>query len=179
MKLKNICVLEYSKMINVIEYDTILKHLKPCNKFNNKEIDIMQHPYSTIKYIQKIFTKNNLTFDDICEIFITLYEISKDDFYNAGVVEFYQCNAYIKQQFELIAKNENILNQSANFDLNKWKASGGERLNAFDIIGLQSIAERYGIYIFDLANKPYSEIFYLQSMLKVYDEVNFNYNKND
>jgi hypothetical protein len=179
MKLKNISVLEYSQMKNVLEYDTILKHLKPCNKFKDKEIDIMQQPYSTIKYIQKIFRKNNLTFDDICEIFITLYEITKDDFYNVGVVEFYKCNAYIKQEFELIAKNENILNQSAKFDLNKWKVSGGDRLNAFDIIGLQSISERYGLYPFDLANKPYSEIFYLQSMLKVYDEVNFNYNKND
>ena len=179
MDLKDYSVLEYSQMKDVYLIDSLFKHLKPCNKFKDKEIDIMQLPYSTIKYIQKIFTKNNLTFDDICEIFITLYEIKKDDFYNAGVVEFYQCNAYIKQQFELIAKNENILNQSANFDLGKWKASGGERLNAFDLVGLQSIAERYGIYIFDLANKPYSEIFYLQSMLKVYDEVNFNYNKND
>lgn len=179
MKLKNVSVLEYSQMKNVLEYDNILKYLKPSNKFNGKEIDIMQLPYSTIKYIQKLFTKNNLTFDNICEIFITLYEITKDEFYNAGVVEFYQSNAYIKQQFELIAKNESILNQSANFDLSKWKASGGDRLNAFDLVGLQSIAERYGIYPFDLANKPYSDIFYLQNMLKVYDEVNFNYNKND
>lgn len=179
MNLKNIKVEEYFKMKNVYIYDSLLKHLKPCNKFSGVEIEIIQLPYSTIKYIQKIFKKNKLEIVDICNIFLTLFGITKEDFYQANIKEFYQANIYIKQQFELIAKNENILNESINIDISKWKASGADRLNNFDLIGLHSISERYGIYLFDLANKPYQEIFYLQSMLKIYDEVNFNYNKND
>lgn len=179
MKLKDYTILEYSKLNNVFEIDNLLKNLKPKNVFCNKEIDIQHLPYSTIKYIQKIFKKENLVFDDIAEIFVTLFEISKDDFYNAYISEFYPANQYIKNQFELISKNENQLFESSNLDIGKWKVSGGDRLNSFELIGLHSIAERYGLYIFDLANKPYSEIFYIQSMLKIYDEVNFNYNKND
>lgn len=179
MKLKDYTILEYSKLPNVFDLDNLLKNLKPKNIFCNKEINIQHLPYSTIKYVQKIFIKDNLTFNDIAEIFISLFEISKDDFYNAKITEFYSVNRYIKNQFELIAKNENQLFESSNIDKGKWKASGGDRLNSFDLIGLHSIAERYGLYIFDIANKPYSEIFYIQKMLKIYDEVNFNYNKND
>lgn len=179
MKLKDYTILEYSKLHNVFELDNLLKNLKSNNVFCNKEINIQQLPYSTIKYVQKIFRKDNLTFNDIAEIFISLFDISKEDFYNTKISEFYPANKYIKSKFELIAKNENILFESSNLDIGKWKASGGDRLNSFDLIGLHSIAERYGLYIFELANKPYSEIFYIQSMLKIYDEVNFNYNKQE
>ena len=180
MKLKNYTILEYSKFNDVFVIDNLLKNLKEKNTFANKEIDILQLPYSTIKYVQKIFRKENFNFNDIAEIFVILFEINKEEFYNRKITEFYQANNYIKNQFELIAKNETQLANSSTTDIGKWKTSGGDNLEVYsEILGLHSICERYGIYPFDLALKPYSEIFYLQNMLKNYDEVNYKYNKQD
>lgn len=180
MKLRNYTILEYSKIKDVFVIDNLLKNLKEKNTFSNKEIDILQLPYSTIKYVQKIFRKENFNFNDIAEIFVILFEINKEQFYNSKITDFYHANNYITNQFELIAKNETQLANSSNTDIGKWKASGGDNLEFFsEILGLHSICERYGIYPFDLSLKPYSEIFYLQNMLKNYDEVNYKYNKQD
>lgn len=179
MELKNINVLEYSKSKDAIDYENLLKNLKPKNNFNNKEIDILQLPYSTIKYIQKVF--NNLKdFNDICKIFSKVFECTENEFYNENVVNYYASRRYIFETFELISKNENFLTANSKIDVQKWKASGGDNLEQFsEIISLHSICERYGMYPFDISNKPYAEVFYLQCALKTYDEVNFNYNKND
>jgi hypothetical protein len=80
----------------------------------------------------------------------------------------------------LIIENESVLAKGSNVNVTKWQMAGGDRLNQFNnVISLDQLAERYGVYPFELGRKPYSEIFYLISMVKTINEVNYNYSKPD
>ena len=176
LTLKNISVLEYSKLSNDYTY-AILNHVNGVNKFLDIECNIMQMPYTNVKHCMTLLRSIN-SFDTICEVFILVFGVTKDEFYNADVLSYYKARNHIIDTFKLITDNELKLSKGGNTDLGKWQASGGDRLNSYDsVLPLDEIGVRYSIYPFDLGRKPYSEVFYLMAMTKTINEVNYNYNK--
>jgi hypothetical protein len=175
--LENITVLKYSKLKDVTNYDVILKHLNPSNKFVGKQSDFMRLPYSSVKYCLKIINQVN-NWDKVHELFEVVFGCTLDEFNNATVVEFYAARNYIVSQIKTVIENEARLSEGGSVDITKWEQAGGKRLEQFnDFVSLDPLAERYSLYPFELAEKPYSDIFYLQAMVKTLNEVNFNYTK--
>lgn len=179
LNLNKITVHQYIELKDKSQYDLILSHCLQKNSFNGKESDIFQMSYTNVKYCIKLM-RGGSTWGTVSEVFEIVFGCTKDEFLNASIVDYFPARNYIDNSFKMIIDNENNLAKGSNINLTKWQMSGGDRLNQFDnIISLDQLSERYGAYPFDLGRKPYSEIFYLISMVKTINEVNFNYNKPD
>jgi len=91
-------------------------------------------------------------------------------------LDYYRLRNHLINTMKLIQDNENKLAQSGKIDIGKWKMAGGDRLKPFDdLMPLDQLGERYGIYPYDIGRKPYSEVFMLMAGVKTLNEVNYNY----
>lgn len=174
-KLPNITVKQYIKSKQAYKYNGILDHVKGEPLFIGKSCDIMALQYTTVKYcLQQL--SNVKDFDYIAEVFTHVFEVTKDEFYKAPILDYFKARNHINEVFKVIYDNEKRLAQGGNTDVVKWKMAGGERLAQYDtFLPLDQLGERYGCYPPDLGRKPYSEIFYLMAMTKTLNEVNYNY----
>ncbi len=175
LSLKNISVLEYSKLDNNLEYE-VLNHLKPKNKFIGIESNIMQMPYTNVKYCINLLRNIN-DYNAICELFSIVFDIDNNSFWNAPIDNYFEARNFIIETFKLINDNEQKIAKGGNTDVGKWKMAGSDRLNPYnDNLPLDQLGQRYGGNPFDWGRKPYSEVFYLIAMTKTSNEVNYNYN---
>ena len=174
LDLKNITVAEYMELPTTIMYD-ILNHVSGENKFNGKKCNIMNLPYTNVKYC--IFLLQKITnFKTICEVFTEVFGTTEYEFYNALILDFFKARNHIIETFKIITNNEFLISQGGNIDKGKWQMAGSDRLKPYDsVLTLDQLAQRYGGYPFDYGRKPYSEIFYLIAMTKTSNEVNYNY----
>lgn len=179
LNLNKIKVHQYIELQANNEYDIILSHSNQKKSFANKETDILNLPYVDVKYCIDIM-RGSITWEKIAEVFKIVFGCTRDKFFNAEITDYFPARNYIDNTFKLIIENESVLAKKSNVNITKWQMAGGDRLNQFNnVISLDQLAERYGVYPFDLGRKPYSEIFYLISMVKTINEVNFNYSKPD
>lgn len=173
----NIKVKQYLKSKKAFIYDSVLDHLKGDNILNGKRIDVTQISYVNVKYCLSLLNNIN-DFSKLAEIFNIVFEISEDDLMNCDVVSYFKARNYLIETFKIIINNEKKLAQNSSTDLSKWRVAGGDSLNRYsDVLPLDQLAERYGMYPFEIGKKAYSEVFYLMAMTKTLNEVNFNYNK--
>lgn len=176
--MENITVLKYSQLQDVTQYESLLKHLKPGNKFAGVEADIPQLSYTNVKYCRKLLGGLD-NWKVLFELFSIIWGCDQEQFWNENVVNFYHARNYLIEQFKIIDDNEKKLAQGGTVDAGRWSMAGGDRLNSFaDVVQLDQLGERYSLYPFDLGRKPYSEVFYLIALVKTVNEVNYNYNKN-
>ena len=179
LNLNKIKVHQYIVLQPNNEYDLLLSHCNQSKTFLGKESDVLKLPYIDVKYCIDLLS-NSVSWDKIAELFGVVWGCSKEDFFNAEITDYFPARNYIDNTFKLIIENESVLAKGSNVNVTKWQMSGGDRLNQFNnVISLDQLAERYGLYPFELGKKPYSEIFYLISMVKTINEVNYNYNKPD
>ena len=177
LNLNKIKVHQYIGLKPNNEYDVILSHCNQKKSFLNKESDILLMPYIDVKYCIELLS-GQVTWGSISELFQIVFKCSNDEFLNAEITDYFPARNYIDNTFKIIIDNENVLAKGSNVNITKWQMAGGDRLNQFNkTISLDQLAERYGMYPFDLGKKPYSEIFYLISKVKTINEVNFNYSK--
>jgi len=168
-------LLEYFKEADTIEYDFVLKNLKPKNLFLGGAINFNKLSYQDViicfDLISKIESKEALS-----DLFCLAYNVT--DFYSASVEEFFSAKNYLIKSFsELKEKQINLLS-SIDSDSHLWEIAGGKKLNKFnDLMPLVQLGEIYGIFPHDLRQRPYNEIFVLLVLHKEKNEVTNAYSK--
>jgi hypothetical protein len=175
--MKNITVQEFCKLYDAVDYDNILKFQKPKNIFCDKKLDLNKITYLQVRNIFKVIQKGT-TFDELFEMFEIAFGITKFEFYNTKISEYYAARNYLIKFYEETIVKESKLLKSINIDQGAWQSAGGENLNAFsDLMPLVQIGEIYSIYPYDLQHKPYNEILTLLVAHKRRDEINSRYNE--
>lgn len=167
IKLKELVVRE-----DYMKFDSVLHFLKPKNLFCGKESNIDAMPYINVRYCLKLL--NNIEkWENICELFCLCFDIKNSYFWESDIVSYYSARNYILNKFKEIVETEHkMLTPKFDKDSLKWDMAGIKRLEPFsDYIPLDRIGQRYSINPMELGRKPYSEIFYLQCMIKIDNEI--------
>jgi hypothetical protein len=175
--MRNITIEAYAQLKDTTEYDTILKHLHPHNYFADKIANIGELPYTTVAHSFGLIQSMDSWYKMV-ELFTLCYGIDEKTFWNEKIRVYYAAINFLKAEFERLAKAEEKLLHSTNTDSELWERAGGARLKPFGKTSpLDDLACRYGQYPFDLGKKPYNEIIYLLSLVKVKNEVSNEYQK--
>lgn len=172
--MKNITLKEFYKLpiIKQIEYTTVLQHLKAKEHF---KINLSVLTYNEVKSVLKQLRSSN---PDVELIFKTSFKISKTDFLNLSIQNYFELKKYIEEFFVNLANREIKLLESINADVGLWEVAGGQKLNEFsDILPLSQLAKIYGGYPFEYGEKSYLEIIYLLRMNNVQGQVENEFNK--
>lgn len=175
--MKQIKTKDYFKLIDVSEYDVILKHLKPKDNFEGNKLNFSVLTYKDVRSC--IYLLNNLsTVENIEQLFCLAFGIDTDIFWNSKVQEFYACRNYLIKKFKDVQERESKLLQSIGVDSGLWMQAGGKKLDKFsNIMPLIQLGEIYGIYPYDLQYKPYEEILLLLVAHKEKSEVQNEYSR--
>ena len=173
--MKQISLSEYFELENTLEYDFILKNLKPNNLFLGGSINFNKLTYKQViicfDLISKINSKENLS-----ELFKIAFDV--DNFLTASIDEFFFAKNYLLKAFKELKQKQMNLLSSIDSDSALWEAAGGAKLNKFnDLMPLVQLGEIYHLYPYDLINKPYNEIFVLLVLHKEKAEVTEAYSK--
>jgi hypothetical protein len=168
---------EYRSLKNTIEYDSILKHLKPLNSFGGGTIDLNKLTYKDVRSCLHLM-KDLKEWDNIEELFCLAYGIEKVKFWLIGIDEYYSAQNYLIKSFTDLQVREGKLLQSINADAGYWEMAGGSKLNKFsNLMPLVQLGEIYNIYPYDLQDKVYNEILTLLVLHKEKAEVQESYSK--
>jgi hypothetical protein len=149
-----------------------LQHVAPVNSFCGKVADTKTMTYDNVKGVmQKLASLK--TWDDIADVFVTCYGVTKKQFYNGKILDFFRAKNFIIEEFKKIAEVERkLLSSPESVNALLWTEAGGARLNAYKALPpLNQLAKIYGFYPFDLKHKPYEEILILLSLEKTTAEV--------
>ncbi len=170
-------LLEYSKLTDTIQYDAILKHLKPCNKFAGGSIDFNKLTYKDVRSCLHLMKSIN-DWNNAKDLFCLAFQVKEDSFWNVAIDEYYSAQNYLIKTFKELQERETKLLQSINADAGFWEMAGGQKLNKFsNLMPLVQLGEIYHIYPYDLQDKPYNEILTLLVLHKEKAEVNDSYSK--
>ena len=174
--MKKISVKEYSLLQNKLEYDLILTCLKPKNLFVGKTLDTNIITYLEVRSLIKLATTQENNIDKMYQLFNIAFKCSEQEFYDANIEEAFSAKNYIVDFCIKTQEKENKLLKSINVNTALWEQAGGNRLNKFsDLLPLVQLGEIYGIYPFELQNKPYKEILVLLTAHKIKAEVDNKY----
>jgi hypothetical protein len=179
MTIENYILKDFVKLSEEKQNDieSILFALKPINSFNKKVLNVNDMIYINTRVCIKLMTTGR-DWGSLYQLFNLCYDCSENDFYNSKIIDFYHARKYLIQEWQRVIENENkvLKSQIVERDKDKWQRAGINRLNNFsDVIGLDKLGVKYGLYPFDLGRKPYSEILYLQALTKTDNEINYNY----
>lgn len=170
-KIENYTVSDFINKGYGLEYDCVLKHLKPRNKFASKEANIDALKYNEVRVLIKLVNEID-SWDDVCELFCLAFQIEKYDFLNETIQNFYGARNFLFKEIEKIVSRENKLLNDRSVDSELWQNADNGRLKPFsDILPLITLGEKFRIYPFDLGSKPYGEILSLLLAIKKYNEV--------
>lgn len=176
MDIKNITLKEFALSEKQNEYDAILFALRPKNLFCGKSMNVQEMQYIETRRCISLLQKGK-DWNNLADVFSISFGVDKQDFWSAKVVEFYAARNFLVHEWKRVIEIENrFASNIKTKDADKWRRAGVERLNKFsEMIGVERLAQRYSLYPFDLAKKPYGEIFYLLSLTAEDSEVNNNY----
>lgn len=171
MKVRELAVSEYQA-----EYDSVLFALKPKNKFCGKVMDVQDLPFINTRRAFMIL-RNGQDWNSLCDLFCVSFLVKPDQFWDSDIVQYYHARNFLIQEWKRVFDTENrLLADSEPKDADKWRRAGAEKLNKYsDVLPLDKLGQRYGIYPFDLGNKPYSEILYLIALSTEEGRVNYKY----
>lgn len=173
--MRNLNVKQYSRLKDTTAYDAILKHLKPVNLFAGNKANLDRNTYSEVMSTYKLITKLN-NWGDMFELFEVCYKVDIEQFENASIVEYWHSLNYLIGKLTKMQENESKLLQSVDFNAGLWERAGGKRLNPYSVVSpIDTLAEKYGMYPFDLMEKEYKQILILLSLTKIKSEVTAKY----
>jgi hypothetical protein len=170
---------QFTKLEDTIEYDSILFALKPRNEFAGKKMNVNDMAYIDTRFCLSLMRKIQ-AWDDFRKLFCYSFGCTETEFNNENIVNFYHALNYLKIEWQRVVEVESKILKSQIVDDNqaKWQIAGIKNLDPFvDIINLDELGERYGVYPFDLGRKPYSEILSLIVMLKRKNEIYDRFSK--
>ncbi len=159
--MKQINVREFLKLpiSQQIMYTSLLECVKPKPLLSVK---ISELSYNTVKTLFKELTKD---VPNLEMIFTEAFKITKEDYLNLPIQNFFILKKYIDTFFVSLRENEVKLLQSVSADSGLWETAGGRELDEFsDVLPLSQLAKIYGGYPFELGEKNYVEIIYLLRM---------------
>lgn len=168
--MRNLTLEEYISCSEVSEYSP-LQYMKPSESFGKYKSDIENMTYEQVKGVVRTLRKLD-SWNDIKDIFETVYQIDEQQFLNSYVKDFFAAKNFIIEKFKQIVETEYKLLKSINKNYGKWIAAGGERLNRFsDVLPLNQLGKIYGIYPFELKDYKYKEILLLLTIEKEQSEI--------
>ena len=175
--MKNITLKQYTALPDTLQYDAILEHLKPVNRFAGKAMDINNMPYANVKYCIRLLPKVS-DWNGIQQLFEICFDITQHQFWKASVKEYFSAKKFLIAEFERIIAIENKVLASQNTDSHLWQMAGADKLKPYsDTLPLLQLGKHFGQYPFDLGRKPYGEIFSLLAQTKTQNEVESDYQK--
>lgn len=175
--MKPIPLKHYTTLPDTLQYDTILEHLKPKNRFAGKSMDINNMPYANVKYCIRLLPKVD-SWAGICQLFTICFDIKEYKFWNAPVEDYFAAKKFVIAEFECIITTESKVFASQNTDAHLWQMAGSDRLNPYsDTLPLVQLGKLFGQYPYDLGRKPYGEIFSLLAQTKIQNDVEGDYRK--
>lgn len=158
--MRKLTVSQYVKLKNKTEYETVLSHLKAKNA-TGREINFNTLSYINVKKCFDIMSKGT-SYQDMCELFCIAFGIEKEEFWNLNIVDMFYSQKFLIEKFKKLQDKESKLLNSVDEDSGLWHQAGGELLNPFsNLMPLVQLGEIYGVYPYDLQDKPYNEIFVL------------------
>lgn len=168
----NISVKELVTKPDYMRYDSVLHFLNPKNSFFGKVANVESMPYVNVKHCMRLLSSIH-KWENVCELFCICYDIKDITFWSATIKDYYQARNYLLQAFKSIVETElKMLASKFDKDTLKWEMAGIKRLEMFsDYIPLDRLGQRYSINPMELGREPYSEVFYLQCMVKVDNEI--------
>jgi len=159
-------------------YDSFLSNLKPQNKFLNKSIDLYKISYKEVRMLFKLASQNINSIDKMKDLFCIAYSVNETEFYSASIDEAFSAKNYVIKFLKDTQETETKLLKSISMDDGLWQQAGGDRLNPFsDLMPLVQLGKIYGMFPFELENKPYQQILVLLTLHKIDNEVQNNYNE--
>jgi hypothetical protein len=175
--MKNITIAEYAKLNNTVDYDVVLKHSRPINKFSDGSIDFNRLSYKDVRSCLYMM-KDLKDWNNIKELFCLAFNVPENEFWEVSIQQYYAAQNYLVKSFKELQERETKLLQSINADSGLWEMAGGSKLNKFsNLMPLVQLGEIYSLYPYDLQNKPYNEILTLLVLHKEKAEVNESYSK--
>jgi hypothetical protein len=187
-----ITVREYITLQNTGVYDAVLPFLKPKNKLSNGRIDFNRLSYADVRKCLTML-KGIDSWEKQKDLFCLAYGITEEDtketrnvmfdkihkgFWNCEIDEFFSAQNYLVKAFtDLVAREQKLL-KSISVNTQLWEQAGGKRLDKFsNIMPLVQLGKIYGVFPYDLQNRPYNEILTLLVLHKEENEVNNEYEK--
>lgn len=149
---------QYSQLFDTLEYELILNALKPLNSFCGSKLDYNKITYDNVRKLFYLSNKGK-TLDDMCELFCIAFNIEDYIFWSANIEEYFSAKNFIVKYLKDTQDKEAKLLKSIDADAGLWEQAGGNSLNVFsDLMPLVQLGEIYGIYPYDMKDKPYNEI---------------------
>jgi len=175
--MENVNLSKFSKLNNTIDYDTLLKHLNPVNKFSNGEINFNKLSYKNVRRCLHLI-RDLATWDNVKDLYCIAFEISEEQFWKQPITSYYAAQNYLVKAFTDLQERESKLLSSIGVNSILWESAGGKRLDKFsNLMPLIQLGEIYGVYPYELQNRPYNEILTLLVLHKEKSEVNTEYQK--
>jgi len=175
--MRNISLKKYATLKDTSQYETILTHLNPKNKFGDRTMDINQMPYANVKYCIRLLPKVE-SWEGVKQLFMICFDVTEDAFWQTQIVDYFAARRFLISEFERVISAENKLLATHSTDSHLWHMAGADKLKPYsDTLPLLQLGKLFGQYPFDLGRKPYSEIFNLLAQTKAQNEVEAEYGK--
>lgn len=181
--MESITIKQYASLSDTTVYDAVLPYLKPKNKLLYGKIDFNVLSYSDVRKCLELMKKMD-TWDKQKELFDTAFGLKdevgtkKITFWDCPIDEYFSALNYLTLTFKKLLEREARLLKSINHNAVLWEEAGGKRLDKFsNLMPLLQLGEIYGIYPYDLKDKPYNEILTLLVANKEKAEVNYEYDR--
>lgn len=172
----NLTMKEYMSCSNPLEYNFLINS-KPKDFYGVYSSDINNMTYEQVKSVARTL-RNIKTWNDISNVFETVFNINKQEFLLGKVTDFFSAKNYVIQKFKEIAEKESKLLSNITKDSVLWDHAGGKKLNKFsDILPLTELGKIYGIYPFELKDYKYKEILLLLTIETTQKHVDTEFNK--
>ena len=175
--ISNISIRQYTLLPSTFEYNAILEHLNPKNRFGGRSMEMDKMPYANVKYCIRLMPKIS-DWETVCRLFTICFEITAAQFWRAPITEYFAARKFMLSEFERTIANENNLLATQTTDSHLWELAGADKLKPYgDTLPLLQLGKLFGQYPFDLGRKPYGEIFNLLAQTKAQNEVEGEYRK--
>jgi hypothetical protein len=180
-KIQLITIQEYAKLKDTSFYDSILSHMKPHNSFMKGKIDFDALTYEEVRKCLQLM-QNMDSWEKQKQLFELAFGLNKVKskliFWETFIDEYFSALNYLTKSFKDLIVKESKLLKSINHNSVFWEQAGGKKLDKFsNIMPLMQLGEIYGLYPYELKNKPYNEILVLLVANKEKAEVNYEYEK--
>lgn len=155
------------------KYNSIMRYLIPKNHLRKyKSKDFSEISYGDIILVKRL--SENPDFEDLVNIFETVFGIKRKKLLRTRIIDFYHALNHIKKEIETIEFRE-LKNLNSRTD-DELKRAGVEKLNIFgELNTLILLGSKYGKSPEEIEQWSYGLVFSLLLHEKITNDINKNY----